>query len=56
VTLVMFHAEQNALRFFDCDWECWEDMKNIYVGKVYTKRHTSITLLMSWGWEVIGEL
>lgn len=49
--LVMYHPEQDAWRFYSCDFECWEDM--IYFPPL--RRKTALSLLMSWGWEVIGE-
>jgi hypothetical protein len=49
--LVCYHAEQDALRFYDCGLQCWEDMIWFLKGKP-----TSLTQLMEYGWEVIGEL
>ena len=51
--LVCYHEEQDALRFYDCGLQCWEDM--IYTH-VFKSREMSLALLMEWGWEVIGEL
>ena len=53
--LVMYNEEQDALRIYCCDSQCWLDMKHIYVGKLYGQV-TSLAWLMSFGWEVVGEL
>jgi hypothetical protein len=55
MTLVCYHEEQDALRFYDCAQECWEDMIYVFVFTPKEQR-TSLTQLMAWGWEVIGEL
>lgn len=49
--LVMYNAEQDAVRFYDTVAREWEDM--IYVMFV---RGGSLSTLIEWGWELIGEL
>jgi len=56
VILVMYNEEQNEIRTYDCSLACWEDMKDIYVGANFKNRYTSIATLISWGWELVGEL
>lgn len=51
--LVMYHAEQNALRIFLTAPRCWEDMYDIWLR---TREPTSMTSLIEWGWELVGEL
>ena len=54
--LLFYHEGQDCLRVFDCQYECWEDMKHIFSGPRFKDRITSICFLMSWGWELVGEL
>lgn len=54
--LLFYSEEQDALRVYDTEWECWEDMKNLYSGINFKYRRTSLTILIGWGWELIGEL
>jgi hypothetical protein len=54
--LVMYNEDQDVIRLYDCFWECWVDMKDIYVGEKFKDRITSLTQLISWGWNLVGEL
>lgn len=54
--LLFYSAEQDVLRVYDTECECWEDMKDIFVGPKFKNRFTSLTLLIGWGWTLIGEL
>jgi hypothetical protein len=56
LVLVMYNEQQDQIRLYDCSWGCWVDMKDIYVGKKFNERHTSLSMLISWGWELVGEL
>lgn len=54
--LLFYNEEQDALRVYDTELECWDDMKDIYSGSNFKKRYTSISMLISWGWELVGEI
>lgn len=50
--LLFYHPDQNALRVYDTDYQTWEDM----VPVLQSKRFTSLVLLISYGWELVGEI
>jgi hypothetical protein len=52
--LVMYNAEQDAIRLYLCEYECWNDMLDIYVS--YEVSSISLHKLISWGWELVGDL
>lgn len=54
--LLFYNEDQDNLRVFDCEYECWEDMKNVFAGPRFKERTTSLTFIMSWGWSLVGEL
>lgn len=54
--LLFYHEEQDALRVYDTEWECWEDMISIYVDQMHMGRATSLARLISYGWELVGEI
>ena len=56
MSLVMYHEEQDALRIYLCKHECWEDMLDIYIDLNAHDKSTSLTMLISYGWELVGEL
>ena len=50
--LLMYHSEQDTFRYYMCECECWEDMIHMFPPL----RYASLTMLIEYGWEVIGEL
>jgi hypothetical protein len=52
--ILFYNKEQDSLRIYDTEYECWEDMKPTLINFFVT--NTSLTELTSWGWEFIGEL
>lgn len=54
--LLFFNEEQDSFRVYDCEYECWEDMKDIFVGERFKDRKTSLSFIVSWGWTLVGEL
>ena len=54
--LLFYNEEQDSMRVYCTEWECWEDMKDVYSGPNYKNRRTSLVMLISWGWVLIGEI
>lgn len=52
--LVMYNEEQDALRLFSCGHGCWVDMIDVYERIGF--KQDQLSLVVEYGWELIGEL